>query len=159
MKQIVGVVFAFIALNSVGFVVYRASSTSAAATTDAPRSNIAPDPIASQPKPTVGVDATITQNPNVSAPTSTTSVEESAAPSPTSNLVENSHSASRPRAPVKTPPPRRVQQSAAPAPKPTVEPTASSPTTTPAQPVTPPPAAKPDDVIHQMEANPYKRGE
>ncbi len=153
MKQIASVVFAFIALNTVGFVVYRASSTSDAATVDSAPGNTAPDPVASQPKPS----APVTAKENVSAPTAAPSVEERPLPRPTSNLVEDSHAPVHTR--VVKMPPRRVQQNVAatPAPKPVAEPSAPQP---PAPAATPTDAAtKPDDVIHKMEANPYKRGE
>jgi hypothetical protein len=156
MKQIASVVFAFIVLNTAGFVVYRASSTSDAATVDSAPSHIAPDPIASQPKPSAAIEPRVSDKPNVSAPTPAATVEEPAAPRPTQNLVGNSHPALRTR--VVKMPPRRVQQNAAPAiaPKPPVE----APAAPPPPPVAAPAAAaKPDDVIHQMEANPYKRGE
>jgi hypothetical protein len=156
MKQIASVVFAFIVLNTVGFVVYRASSTSDAATVSSAPSHIAPDPIASQPKPSAPIAPRVSETPNVSAPTREATVEEPAAPRPTQNLVENPHPALHTR--VVKAPPRRVQQNAAPAivPKPVVETPATPP---PAQVAAPAVAPKPDDVMHQMEANPYKRGE
>jgi hypothetical protein len=157
MKQIASVVFAFIVLNTAGFVVYRASSTSDAATVESAPSHIAPDPVASQPKPTGPIAPPNNEKQIVSAPTPGASVEEPSAPSPTQNLVENSRPALHTR-PVKIPP-RRVPQNAAVAPtspKPVVEP----PVVAPPPAVAPTPAAtKPDDVINKMEANPYKRGE
>ena len=157
MRQIASVVFAFIALNTVGFVVYRASSTSDAATVDSAPSHIAPDPLASQPKPTGVAAPAVIDKQSVSAPTPATPVEERTAPRPTHNVVESSRPALHMHA-VKTAP-RRVQQSAAPtpAPKPAAEP-APAPAAVPATPA-PKQTAKPDDVIHEMEANPYKRGE
>jgi hypothetical protein len=153
MKQIASVVFAFIALNTVGFVVYRASSTSDAATVDSAPSNTAPDPVASQPKPSAPIEPPVTAKENVSAPTAAPSVEEPPLPRPTPNLVEDSHAPVHTR--VVKMPPRRVPATAAP--KPVAEPSAPQP---PAPAATPTDAAtKPDDVIHKMEANPYKRGE
>jgi hypothetical protein len=153
MKQVVSVVFAFIALNTVGFVVYRASSTSDAATVESAPSNTAPDPVTRQPKPS----APITAKQSVSAPTPAHSVEEPTPPGPTSTPVENSHVPMHTRV-VKMPPRRMPQNVAAtPAPRPVAEPPATQPAAPAATPTETTP--KPDDVMHKMEANPYKRGE
>jgi hypothetical protein len=157
MKQIASVVFAFIALNAAGFVVYRASSTSDAATVESVPSNTAPDTAASQPKPSGSIAPTVTEKQTVSAPTPTASVEDATVPAPTSNLVDNSRAPIHTRV-VKTPP-RRVQQNAAATP--TSKPVVEAPAPQPPAPAAAPTDATPshEDVIHKMEANPYKRGE
>ena len=155
MKSIVFVVIAFLAVNTVGFFAVRALSTSDAATTVAPPStsppaaNIAPigTPIQAEPKR----EKTI-----VSAPTPPPAVEEPAAPTPTSPVEENPHAVSHPHV-AKMPPPRHAPPRPMPPPPPKAiaEPAPAPPQPAPAAPPPPPKA----DVMHQMEANPYKRGE
>ena len=156
MKSTVNIVVAFTVANAVGFFVYRASSTSDAATA------VAPQPLSSpathlEPVPAPRQLESVDANSLVSAPTSARAVEERTVPPPTPGSVdvsENPHPALHVN-PVKAPV-RRLPPKAAPAPKPVAE-APAQPASAP--PAAPPPTAKPADVIQKMEANPYKRDE
>jgi hypothetical protein len=150
MKRIVGVVLAFVVLNTLGFVVYRAfPTTDAAVSSPAPpttaTATLARDPAASQPKPSTPTSALVDDKSSVSEPTPAAVVEVQPPPARAQRTRTNPKPILQKRVD-KTPPPTTT---APPSVKPTTE-------TKPA--ATEPKPADTDHVL-EMEANPYKRGE
>ena len=151
MKRIVGVVLAFVVLNTLGFVVYREISTTDAAASNlvdpAPTSaTLARDPSAANRNHHRWLRRVVDEKSTVSEPTPAAAVEVQPLP-------------------VHAPGTQRVRANPKPISQKRVDKTPSPPRSAPVKPTTEAkPAAgepKPADTDHvlEMEANPYKRGE
>jgi hypothetical protein len=149
MKRIVGVVLAFVVLNTLGFVVYRAFSTTDAAASNldsapATTATLARDPAGSQPKPSPAVSGLLDEKSSVSEPTPAAAVEVQPPPAraPSTQRTRVNPKPILQKRVDKTPPPAMPVKS-----------------TTEVKPAATEPKPADNDHVLEMEANPYKRGE